>query len=172
MEEELSGMEGNHGDVESRYRNELARERATRERLERQLNEIATENRRRREEAEEAERVSVIREGLEERGVKKTRLALRLVKDDVKRGDDGRLYGEADGRRLPLEDYLDMFVGENPEFLPPRIAGGSGATGTGSRELTQSGFELESIRPGMSRDESREAWKQVARLMGSGDPRW
>jgi hypothetical protein len=105
MEEELSGMDGNHGDVESRYRQEFARERATRERLERQLNEIATENRRRREETEEAERVSVIREGLEERGVKKTRLALRLVKDDVKRGDDGRLYGEADGgdcpRRLP-----------------------------------------------------------------------
>src|SRR5690606_36355595 len=86
-EEVLSGMDGNHGDVESRYRQELARERATRERLERQLNEIATENRRRREETEEAERVSVIREGLEERGVKKTRLALRLVKDDVKRGD-------------------------------------------------------------------------------------
>jgi hypothetical protein len=172
MEEELSGMDGSHGDVESRYRQELARERATRERLERQLNEIATENRRRREEAEEAERVSVIREGLEERGVKKTRLALRLVKDDIKRGDDGRLYGEADGRRVPLEDYLDMFVGENPEFLPPRIAGGSGATGTGSRELSQSVCQFESIRPGMSRDESREAWKQVARLMGSGDPRW
>lgn len=171
MEEALNGNDPNHGDVEARYRQELARERATRERLERQLNEIATENRRRREESEETERLNVIREGLEERGVKKTRMALRLVKEDVKRGDDGRLYGEVDGRRLPLEDFLDSFVGENPEFLPPRIAGGSGATAS-SRELSQSGFELESIRPGMSREESREAWKQVARLMGSGDPRW
>ncbi len=171
MENELSASEPNQVDVDA-YRKELARERTTRERLERQLNEIATENRRRREEAEESERLNVIREGLEERGVKKTRLALRLVKDDVSRGDDGQLYGEFDGRRMELGEYLDSFVGENPEFLPPRIAGGSGATGGNSRELSQSGLELESIRPGMSRDESREAWKQVARLMGSGDPRW
>lgn len=172
MEAELSGNDPNQGDAETQYRQELARERATRERLERQLNQIATENRMRREEADETERLNVIREGLEERGVKKTRLALRLVKEDISRGDDGQLFGEMDGRRLSLDDYLDSFVGENPEFLPPRISGGSGATAAGSRELSQSGFELESIRPGMSRDESRAAWKQVARLMGSGDPRW
>ncbi len=52
MEAELSGNDPNQGDAETQYRQELARERATRERLERQLNEIATENRVRREEAE------------------------------------------------------------------------------------------------------------------------
>lgn len=162
-----------NGEGESRdYRRELEKERRLRETLQRQVEEMATENRRRREESVEAETVSQLRTGLEQRGVRKTGLAIRALREEVRRGDDGSLYGEVDGGRLSLREYLDRFVADNPEFLPPRITGGSGVSGTNARELSSTGFDLESIRPGMSQKESRDAWKEVARLMGSSGPAW
>ncbi len=149
------------------YAAELEAERHRREELERRVQDLAAENRRRKAEVEESERVSRLREGLQERGVQKTRLALRLVKDDVRRSDDGQLVADYDGERVSVDDYLNRFLADNPEFLPPRITGGSGAS-SGSPEWTSSGFELESIRPGMSEDESKQAWKEVARLIGQG----
>lgn len=146
---------------------ELEHERRRRDELERQVRELAEENRRYLREREESQREARIRQGLEERGVKKVNLALRVVGDDIRRDSDGEMYAEVEGRRTPFDEYLNQFVAENPEFLPPRIAGGSGATGA-ERGLTSSGFDLDSIRPGMSADEARQAWKEVARLMGQG----
>ena len=151
---------------ESRYREQLEKEQRERQRLQQQLEEMQAENRRQRKQADEAERLGLIREGLEARGVAKTKLALRLVKDDVARDEEGQLYASYEGSRIPVGEYLDRFLADNPEFLPPRIAGGSGVSGRGSRELGSSGIDLESIQPGMSRDETRAAWKEVARLMG------
>lgn len=145
----------------------LEQEQVRREELERQVRELAEENRRYLREREESQREARIRQALEERGVKKVNLALRVVGDDIRRSSDGEIYAEQDGRRVSLDEYLNGFVAENPEFLPPRIAGGSGATGA-ERGLTSSGFDLDSIRPGMSADETRQAWKEVARLMGQG----
>ncbi len=159
--EELTGES-----KDRRYREELERERRERRQLQQQLEEMQAENRRQRKQADEAQRLSLIREGLESRGVAKAKLALRLVKEDVVRDEEGQVYGNYEGSRLPLTEYLDRFLSENPEFLPPRIAGGSGVSGRGDRELGVSGMDLESIRPGMSREESRAAWKEVARLMG------
>ncbi len=151
---------------ERRYRDELEKERRERRQLQQQLEELQSENRRQRKQSEEAERLALIREGLESRGVAKSNLALRLVKEDVARDEEGRLHGSIEGSRVPLAEYLDRFLAENPEFLPPRITGGSGVAGRGTRELTASGVDLESIQPGMSREETRAAWKEVARLMG------
>jgi hypothetical protein len=36
--------------------------------------------------------------------------------------------------------------------------------------MTRSGFDLDAIRPGMSPAETRQAWGEVARLMGAADP--
>jgi hypothetical protein len=148
----------------------LEEERRRRAELERQVRDLGEESRQLRRQAEESERRARLREGLKERGVRKTQLAMRLIEPDVRRGEDGELFGEWEGARVPLEEYLNTFVRENPEFLPPRIPGGSGATGGGGSELTRSGFDLDSIRPGMSPADTRQAWSEVARLVGATDP--
>ncbi len=145
-------------------------ERRRRLELEKQVKDLSEESRALRRQAEESERRSKLREGLRERGVRKTRLAMRLVEPDVRRDSDGDLVGDWEGSLIPLDEFLNRFVQENPEFLPPRIAGGSGATGGRGSELTRSGFDLDSIRPGMNRDESRQAWSEVARLVGAAGP--
>lgn len=148
----------------------LEEERRRRAELELQVKELGEQSRMLRRQAEENERRERLREGLKERGVRKTQLAMRLIEPDVRRSEDGEMYGEWEGSRVPLEEYLNRFVRENPEFLPPRISGGSGATGGGGSELTQSGFDLDAIRPGMSAKDVKQAWREVARLIGSGDP--
>jgi hypothetical protein len=150
----------------------LAEERRKRENLERQLSELGEENRRTRRQSEQTDRVSRIQSCLQELGVRKVPLALRLVKDEIVRGDDGELYAEVKGSRVPYRDYLEDFVAENPEFLPPRIAGGSGASGGAGGEMRSGGIDLNSIRPGMSREELAEAWKEVARLASDGGGGW
>lgn len=143
----------------------LAEERERRLELERRVRALDEQSRRAQQERSEAERVNRIREGLQQRGVRKTDLALRVVRDDVRPGSDGELVADYKGAQASLDEYLDRFVADNPEFLPPRIAGGSGATG-GSSGLAPGGLDLDSIRPGMSPDDSKRAWREVARLMG------
>ena len=104
----------------------LREERRRREELERRLNEMRQENRRTRQQAEESERNLQIRDALREFGVQKTDLAFRLVKDEIFRTEEGDLYADSEGERIPYREYLKRFVSENPEFLPPRITGGSG----------------------------------------------
>lgn len=148
----------------------LEQERRRRLELERQVKDLSEESRALRRQAEEAERRSKLRDGLKERGVRKTHLAMRLLEPDIRRTSDGDLVGEWEGSLMPLEDYLNRFVQENPEFLPPRIAGGSGATSGRTSEMTRSGLDLDSIRPGMSPDAARQAWSEVARLIGAAGP--
>ena len=146
----------------------LSEERKRREKLEGMLNGLKEENRQTRQRAEQAERFSRVRDSLRDMGVQKTELAFRLVKDDIFRGEDGELYAESGGGRVPYQEHLASFVSENPEFLPPRISGGSGATGASGSDLTSAGFDLGRIRPGMKREELAQAWKEVARLAGQG----
>ena len=84
------------------------------------LDELAEERRRREgleKRVEEAERGSAIRAELQKLGVAKLDLAYKAVKDEVPRE-----AGE-------MKEFLVKFVGENPELLPARLAGGSGASG-------------------------------------------
>ena len=150
----------------------LAEERKRREKLEGTLNELKEENRQTRQRAEQAERFSRVRDSLREMGVQKTELAFRLVKDTIFRGEDGELYAESGGGRIPYQEHLAQFVSENPEFLPPRISGGSGAAGGSGSGMASAGFDLERIRPGMKREELAQAWKEVARLAGQGSESW
>jgi len=151
----------------TRYRLELEGERRRREELEQRVQELAAENQRTRREVAERERLGRIRDALQERGVRKSDLAVRIVREDVSLSEDGELYGVLRGEKLPLEDYLTRFLGENPELLPPRIPGGSGVPSKSGSELTRSSFELDDIRPGMKPEQSKRAWQEVARLMGS-----
>ena len=114
--------------TEPAYKAELVEERRRREALERRLNELAEENKRARQVATEAERSSAVRAELQRLGVAKVDLAFRAVQDGIVRTEDGRLVARTETGEVPARDYLSTFVSENPEFLPARIAGGTGMT--------------------------------------------
>ncbi|HEV8413379.1 MAG TPA: hypothetical protein VGQ49_07280 [Bryobacteraceae bacterium] len=120
------------------------------------LEELAEERRRREgleKRVEEAERGSAIRAELQKLGVAKLDLAYKAVKDDVPR-DNGE-----------MKAYLEKFVGENPELLPARVAGGSGASagsrGSGAGAVA---VDIDRIRPGMSAEEMDRVRQEIARV--------
>src|ERR1044071_7573226 len=136
------------------HKAELIEERKRREALERRLNELVEENKRNQQKAAEAERNSMVRAELQRLGVAKVDLAFKAVQDGVVRTEDGRLIARTETGELPLRDYLGAFVAENPEFLPARIAGGSGMTATLKAPATgRETVDLERIRPGMSAED-------------------
>lgn len=151
--------------AEPAYKNELAEERKRREQLERRVNELVQENTRSRQVAEEANRSAAIRAELQRLGVAKVDLAFKAVKDDVRRGEDGRLIGSSESGSVSLREYLTQFVSENPEFLPARNLGGSGVV-TGQRHPAPAGstVDLDKIKPGMSPEELEKVRQEIARI--------
>lgn len=146
--------------AEPAHRAELAEERRRRENLEQRVNELIAENERARAKAEEAERSAAVRAELQKLGVAKIELAYRAVRDDIRRAEDGRLVAP-DGSEA--RDYLARFVGENPELLPARLGGGSGAV-VGQRTSRSGGVDLDKIRPGMSAEERERVRQEIARV--------
>ena len=149
---------------EPAYKTELVEERRRREQLERRVNELVEENKRSRQMAEESDRGSQIRAELQRLGVSKIDLAYRIVKDDVQRSSDGVLTARtAEGDR-GLREYLATFVQENPEFLPARIAGGSGVSSPQRNAAPTYSIDLERIRPGMSQEELQRVREQISQV--------
>ena len=139
--------------------------RKRREVLERRLNEVVEENNRNRQVALEAERGSAIRAELQKLGVAKIDQAFKGVQDGVVRTDDGRLIARTDSGESSLRDYLSSFITENPEFLPARIAGGTGMTATFKAPATgREGVDLDKIRPGMSAEEMQRVREEIVRV--------
>ena len=63
-----------------------------------------------------------------------------------------------------LREYLTEFVSENPELLPARLAGGSGAS-AGQRSPQGDGrVDLDKIRPGMSPEDKERVRQEIARV--------
>ena len=74
----------------------------------------------------------------------------------IARGDTGE---------IPAKDYLASFVKENPEFLPARIAGGTGMTANSKAPLaSKDAVDLERIRPGMSPEEMQRVREEIVRV--------
>src|SRR5260370_36364774 len=142
----------------------MMEERRRREQLEQKVNELATENKRNKQVAEEAEKQASVRAELQRLGVAKVDLAFRVVRDDIRRKEDGRLVAKADSGELPLREYLEQFVNENPELLPARIAGGSGMEAAQRAVPDERGVDLSKIRPGMDPEELDRIRKEVARV--------
>jgi hypothetical protein len=150
---------------EPAHQAELLEERKRREQLERRLNELVEENKRSRQMAEEAERSSAVRAELQRLGVAKIDLAFKAVQDGVVRTPDGRLVARGESGDVPVKDFLAAFVNENPEFLPARIAGGTGMTTTLKAPVTgRETVELEQIRPGMSAEEMQRVREEIVRV--------
>jgi hypothetical protein len=144
---------------------ELAEERRRREQLERRVNELVQENERSRRLAEEAERHAAIREELQRLGVTKTELGFRAVRDDIVRATDGRLVGRGTEGEVSVQDYLARFVRENPELLPARIPGGSGASAGQTSGTAGGRFSLERIKPGMDKAELDRIRQEIAQAI-------
>jgi hypothetical protein len=134
---------------------------AERETLEKKVNELVAENQRARAAAEAAERNAAIRGELQKLGIVKIDLAYRAVKDDIYRSEDGRLLAQGGAE---LKDYLEQFVEENPELLPARLAGGSGARAGERDGEAGGGLDISRIRPGMDAQEMDRVRQEVARV--------
>jgi hypothetical protein len=157
-------MTGQQAKAEPAYKQELVEERKKREQLERRLNEMAEENRRSRQAAEELERSSAIRNELQRLGVTKVDLAFKAVKEDIVRAEDGRLMARTDSGEVSAKEYLARFLNENPELLPGRIQGGSGAGPGHKAPITPGGFDLDKIKPGMSAEDLDRVRQEIARI--------
>jgi hypothetical protein len=157
-------LRGEQARTEPAYKNELVEERKRREQLERRVNELVEENRRSRQLAEETDRSATIRAELQRLGVAKVDVAFKAVKDDISRSEDGRLVAKAEGDEVGLREYLARFLGENPEFLPARISGGSGVTAAPKAAGGSAPVDLDRIRPGMSPEESEKVRQEIVRL--------
>jgi hypothetical protein len=150
---------------EPAYKAELQEERKRREQLERRLNELVEENKRTRKRAEESDRSSAVRAELQRLGVAKIDLAFKAVQDGIVRAEDGRLVARSEAGDVSVKEYLTAFVNDNPEFLPARIAGGSGMTanlkapGAGREPV-----DIERIRPGMSAEEMQRVREEIVRV--------
>jgi uncharacterized protein with GYD domain len=150
---------------EPAYKAELQEERRRREQLEKRLNEMGEETKRARAVAEEAQRANAIRSELQKLGVTKVDLAWKAVQSDIVRTEDGRVMARGENGDQSLHEFLAGFVQENPEFLPARIAGGTGMTGTQKSAPAGAGsVDLDKIGPSMSREEMERARLEILRV--------
>lgn len=151
---------------EPAYKAELHEERRKREQLEKQMNDLVEENRRSRLAAEEAQRSASIRAELQRLGVSKIELAYKAVQDGIVRTDDGRLVAKVEGGERPVSEYLAGFVQDNPEFLPARIAGGTGMTGTQKAGPAAAGtpVDIDKIGPSMSKEELERVRQEILKV--------
>ncbi len=151
---------------EPAYKAELSEERRRREQLEKRVNELVEENKRSRAVADEAQRSGNIRSELQKLGVTKVDLAYRAVQDGIVRNEDGRLVARGESGEQSLSEFLTGFVQENPEFLPARIAGGTGMTGTqkAAPQSSGGGIDLDRISPSMSKEELDRVRQEILRV--------
>lgn len=151
---------------EPAYKAELQEEKRRREQLEKRMNELVEENKRSRAMAEAAQRDASIRTELQKLGVLKVDLAYKAVQDGIMRTEDGRLVARGENGEQSVAEYLAGFVQENPEFLPARIAGGTGMTGT-QKTGPNSGagaIDIDRISPSMSKEELERVRQEILRV--------
>ena len=152
---------GEQARLEESSRTELAEERQKSEGLRKQVDDLIKETAQFKSKAEEAERHGSIRTELQRIGVRNVDLAYRAVRDEVLRAADGSLQG-AGGE--PLGEFLAKFARENPELLPARLSGGSGASPSQPPSGTNRALDLDRIRPGMNPEEMDRIRQEIARV--------
>ena len=135
-------------------KSELDEERKKREGLELRVGELMAR-------AEEAERSAAVRAELQRQGVAKLDLAYKAIRDEIHRAEDGTLVAQGGGG---IREHVEQFVKENPELLPARLGGGSGAGGGQRSSPGEAPVELEKIRPGMSPEELNRVRQEIARV--------
>jgi hypothetical protein len=152
---------------EPAYKTELHEERRRREQLEKRVNELVEENKHSHAVAYEAQRSTNIRTELQKLGVTKVDLAYKAVQDAIVHAEDGRLVAHGHNGEQPVAEFLAAFVHDNPEFLPARIAGGTGMTGTQkvTPRAAGGGIDLDRISPSMSKEELDRVRQEILRVI-------
>ena len=171
MAEDVAKETGDGGDIRSivqavvqeflPQQAELEEARRQRQELEQKVAALVAENERTRIRADEAERSAAVRAELQKHGVSKLDLAYKAIRDEISRGEYGKLVAQGGA---DLRDYVRQFVNENPELLPARVTGGSGALANESRGPGDGGVDFERIRPGMNPDEMERVRQEIARV--------
>jgi hypothetical protein len=157
---------------EPAYKTELHEERRRREQLEKRVNELVEENKRSRAVADEAQRSTTIRNELQKLGVTKVDLAYKAVQDGIFRTDDGRLVARSENGEQSAGEFLAGFVQENPEFLPARIAGGTGMTRSQKASTPEAaGVDLDKISASMSKEDLDRVRQEILRVVTTQTPR-
>lgn len=149
---------------EPAHKAELMEERRRREQLESQVKDLLQKARESELEVARTRMTSAVKEELQKQGVTKVDLAFRVMKDEIRQGTEGQYVARGREGDVPLQDFVKRFVDENPEFLPPRIAGGSGTSGVG-QDPAGVRFDLDAIRPGMSAEERRDVHRAISNLV-------
>jgi hypothetical protein len=152
------------GTTEPAYKTELLEERRRREQLEAKMNDLVAENTKSKMAAEAANRSAQIRAELSTFGVVKVDLVFRIIKDDIQQAANGSLVASTPNGDVSLHDYLARFLNDNPEFLPARIAGGSGLSTPSQTPLTRSALDVDQIRPGMSGEQLQSMREQISQV--------
>lgn len=150
--------------AEPAYKRELNEEKSRREQLEKRLNELIEENRKAKATAEALEHEAKIKAELQRQGVSKLDLAYKAVKDDVHRNSDGILIVRNSEGQIPLKQYLQGFLDENPELLPARNIAGSGSLSSARTRASSTSIDLDAIHPGMSKEDMARARLEIARI--------
>jgi hypothetical protein len=88
------------------------------------------------------------------------------VQDGITRTEDGRLVARGESGDQSVSEFLTGFVQENPEFLPARIAGGAGITGTqkAAPHVREGGVDIDRISPSMSKEELDRVRQEILRV--------
>jgi hypothetical protein len=93
--------------------------------------------------------------------------AHKLLRDEVKRGTDGKLYGP-DGE-TPASDYIKKQMSEvYDSLLKPLDAGGAGARNPGGPR-SGAPVDFDMIRPGMSKEDEIRVRQQISRVLTGRD---
>ncbi len=163
-------MSAEQAKSEPAHQAELVEERKRREQLERRRQRTGGGEQAQPPVAAEAERSSAVRSELQRLGVSKIDLAYKAVQDGIVRTEDGRLVARSENGELPMKDYLAAFVSENPEFLPARIAGGSGMTASAESPGSGAGAGGPGADPSRNERGRDAAGARGNRARGIADP--
>jgi len=119
-----------------------------------QLDALKTEADTAKKQAQQEKRNTVLTTELSKLGVPPERMksALRAVDPDIRFAEDGTLVGDDD---TPVAEYLATWIKGNEHFLPPKPAGGAGAT-PGNRKGAPA-VTLDDIKPGMTKEQEEAA---------------
>ncbi len=126
---------------------------------------LETENKNTRSQAEEKERHAAIRSSLGDLAFASDDArddAFRAFREEVKRGEDGELYG---GDMVPLKDYVKTRMGSKAHLLAPKAVDSAGARQNagmvGGRQV-----QFEDIKPGMDAKTREASWAAIRAQMG------
>lgn len=147
----------------------VATERAERQKLEKQMQELTAEREREKQQAIEAQRNSEIKSILASAGVRNINVASAALREMVVHSqiNPGTFVVKgSQGEEIALSQFVTGWLQQNPELLPPKAGSGSGAASGNGAGSGGSKVTLEDIKPGAKPETLDAAARQLAQVLG------